>query len=174
MNDPGLPKAIPKPAPGGGGVAVGSGNVARPCLRMHSASLTIASYRLSGADPLPGPPPGSSFEHAFWADWNAGDWGLIPDPELMWIPPPALGSGKFGMPCERMQSANLIPAPPLFEPDLWFDFPEDPQAVNAIAPLAVASATARMWRQRLAPVLFVVLMSLACFKPLVALVADHR
>jgi hypothetical protein len=117
MNDPGLPKARPKPAPGDGAVAVGSGNVDKPCLRMHSASFTIASLRLSCAGPLAGPPPGNSFEQAFWADWNAGDWGLIPELELIWIPPPAPGSGKLGTPCKRMQSANWIPMPPPFEAD---------------------------------------------------------
>jgi hypothetical protein len=70
--------------------------------------------RLADTPARPGPPPGSNFEHAFCADWNAGDWGLIPELELIWIPPPALGSGKFETPCARMQSENLIAAPALF------------------------------------------------------------
>jgi len=116
MNAPGPPNATPRPGLGEGGVVVGSGNVDKPCLRMHAASFTIASLRLSDVDPLPGPPPGSNFEHAFWADWKAGDWGSIPELELIWIPPPALGSGKFGTPCDRMQAENLIPSPPAVGP----------------------------------------------------------
>jgi hypothetical protein len=173
MNDPGLPKAMPRPGPRDGGEAVGSGNVARPCRRMHSASFTIANLRLSDPDPLPGPPPGISFEHAFWADWNAGERGLIPELELSWIPPPSLGSGKFGTPCERMQAANLIPAS-LFELDPCFDFPEDPHAVSAIAQQKVASATARMRRQLPAPVHSVVDMSRGCSMLRGAVVMDAR
>jgi len=67
MNDPGLPNAMPNPVPGAGAVAVGSGNVDKPCLRMHSAILSIASFWVSEAVPLKRP-PGISFEHAFWAD----------------------------------------------------------------------------------------------------------
>jgi len=147
MNDPGRPKAMPKPVPGAGAVVLGSGNVDKPCLRMHSASLSIATFWLSDTGPLGGPPPGMSLEHASWADWNAGDRGLIPELELIWIPPPALGSGKFGTPCERMQSANLSPAAAPLEPDRSFDRPEDPHAVSASAQLPTASATARMRRQ---------------------------
>jgi hypothetical protein len=38
-----------------------------------------------------------------WYMLYAGDWALIVDG--MSKPPPALASGKFGTPCERMQSA---------------------------------------------------------------------
>jgi len=73
---------------------------------------------------------------------------LTPEPTLIWIPPPPPpGSGKFGTPCKRMQSANLIPAGSPFEPDPLFDLPEDPHAVSATAQPAVASATARMRRR---------------------------
>jgi hypothetical protein len=169
MNDPGPPNAMPKPVPGAGAVVVGSGNVDKPCLRMHSASLSISSLRLS--DPtLGGPPPGSSFEHAFWADWNAGDWGLIPELELIWIPPPEPGSGKFGTPCERMQSANLIPADSPLEPDPLFGLPEDPHALSATAQLTAASATARVG----GPMPFVLRMSRDYSKPIGAVLADDR
>jgi hypothetical protein len=120
---------------------------------MHRASFTIASLRLADTAGLPGPPPGISFEHAFWADWKAGDWGSIPELESILIPPPALGSGKFGTPCDRMQAANLIATPAPFEPDPGLA--EDPHAVNAIAQPTVVSATARTWRGLRAPMPFV-------------------
>jgi hypothetical protein len=110
MTDPGLPNASANPEPGKGAVLVGSGKVGKPWPRMHSDSLSIATFWLSDARPPPGPPPGSKRKHALCADWNAGDWGLIPEPAVIWIPPPPPGSGKLGTPWERMQSANSIPA----------------------------------------------------------------
>jgi hypothetical protein len=53
------------------------------------------------------------------------------------MPPPALGSGKFEMPCERMQAANLSPA--LAKLDRLVSF-EDPQAARTNTQLAAASA----------------------------------
>jgi hypothetical protein len=94
--------------------------------------------RVSDTGPRGGPPPGKRLEHAFWASWNAGDWGSIPELELIWIPPPALGSGKFGTPCERMQSANLIGAEP---PLALEELAEDPHALSASAQPTAASAT---------------------------------
>jgi hypothetical protein len=110
-NAPGLPNAMPPPLGGpDGGDAAGSGNVVSPRARMHSASLTSSCLRASDPCPLPGPPPGSKFWHALWADWNAGDCGLIPEPAVIWIPPPEpLGSGKFGTPCERSAVGELDP-----------------------------------------------------------------
>ncbi len=36
---------------------------------------------------------------------------MTPEPAWIWIPPPPpLGSGKFGTPCERMHSENCRPA----------------------------------------------------------------
>ena len=102
---------------------------------MHSDILSIRSLSLSDACPLPGPPPGSNLKHERWADSNAGDRGLIPDP--MFMPPPALGSGKFEMPCERMQAANLSPA--LAKLDRLLAF-EDPQAAMTSTQLTAASA----------------------------------
>ena len=78
----------------GGSDSVGSGKFDTPCLRMHSANLTIASWRLLdgfGGGVLP---PGCNFSQVVDADVNAGDcglsWGLLP---LPWP-----GSGKFGTP----------------------------------------------------------------------------
>lgn len=143
MIDPGAPNATPKPAPGAGAVATGSGNVDRPCARMHLDIASIASFWVSEACPWTGPPFGNSFEHADWADWKAGDWGLIPEPIGNWRPPPPPGSGKLGTPCERMHCANLIPALPL-EADWLFDLPDDPHAFSATAqPTARAAARAR-------------------------------
>jgi hypothetical protein len=42
---------------------------------------------------------------------NAGENGLTPELGLIWTPPPELGSGKFGTPCDRMQLANASPEP---------------------------------------------------------------
>jgi hypothetical protein len=64
-----------------------------------------------------------SFWQARIAAWNAGAltgtpltivcWLVEPGDRVAWIwmppPPPDLGSGKFGTPCERTQSASLIP-----------------------------------------------------------------
>jgi hypothetical protein len=77
----------------GGSDSVGSGKFDTPCARMHSANLTIASWRLFdgfGGVLL----SGCNLSHVVDADLNAGDpglsWGLLP---LPWP-----GSGKFGTP----------------------------------------------------------------------------
>jgi hypothetical protein len=154
MNAPGPPKAMPKPEFGDGGVLVGSGKVANPCWRMHRASLTSSSLCLS-EDAALGPPPGSSFWHAFCAAWNAGEKGLMPEPWLIWILPFALGSGKFGTPCARMQFANLIPAAWLLELGALLELCEAPHAVSATTEPVAASATKtrRQSRIRVAGVL---------------------
>ena len=57
----------------------------------------------------------------------------------MWIPPPdPLGSGNFGTPCERMQSANLTPADTL-APEVLLGWPEEPQAASASAEQAATA-----------------------------------
>jgi hypothetical protein len=105
---------------------------------MHSevASIALMSWA-EGFRFRPGPPPGNSLLQADWADWKAGDCGLIPGPS--WMPPPEPGSGKFGTPCARMQSANLIPreANEGVEPLEAFESLEEPQA-----PMASAQPTA--------------------------------
>ena len=55
----------------------------------------------------------------------------------IWMPPPEPGSGKFGTPCARIQSANLIPADTLLALD---ELPEDPHAASATAQPNAASA----------------------------------
>lgn len=77
--------------------------------------------------PEPGPPPGSSFEHAVCADWNAGEAGLIPELGVIWMPPPEPGSGKSDTPCERMHLENASCELPL----LAVGLPEDPHAATS-------------------------------------------
>jgi len=134
MKPPGPPNAIPPPAGGeDGGLLVGSGNVVKPWRRMHCARCSNASLRVSDVPPLPGPPPGSKLPQLFCAAWKAGEAGLIPELELIWMPPPELGSGKFGTPCDRMQSEYLIPIACPFEDDVVLGLLEDPQAASASA-----------------------------------------
>lgn len=72
----------------------------------------------------------------------------------MWIPPPPpLGSGKFGTPCERMQSAKRIPCPGPLEPAVLFGLPEEPQAVIANAQAMTVSVISRLWQRLLGGVL---------------------
>ena len=142
MNEPGAPNAIPPPLPGRGAVAVGSGNDGNPCRRMHRDSASILSLDASVAGCRNGPDPGPP--HRFCAARNAGDRGSIPEPALIWMPPPAPGSGKFGMPCERMQSANrTAPGTPAPDPD---ELVEEPHAASKSAIPARA-------KQRMRPVL---------------------
>lgn len=51
------------------------------------------------------PPPEARLAQAFWAAWNCGEFESIPAPRVR--SPRALGSGKFGNPCERMQAEYL-------------------------------------------------------------------
>ena len=94
---------------------------------MHSDVCTICSFCCSLA-PDGGPPPGSSFWHRACAILNEGANGLMLEPAASLMPPPALGSGKLGTPCERMHSENakklVLPLP------VWLELlPEVPQAV---------------------------------------------
>ena len=103
---------------------------------MHSAKCSAASFWLSlicGGRPLLGPPP-----HAFWADWNAGENGLIPELGLIASSPVDDGSGKFVTPCARMQVENLSPCDDSLASVL--DFEEDPQAASASAHEIAANA----------------------------------
>ncbi len=87
-------------------------------LAKASAAANWAFVGLRG----PGPPPGRSLPHFFCAAWKAGDCGFNPEPGLIWIPPPAPGSGKFGTPLARMHAENFsawsdaafaeVPVPP--------------------------------------------------------------
>jgi hypothetical protein len=82
---------------------------------------------------------------ADWAALNAGENGLSPDPPLNWMPPPGLGSGKFGTPCERMhcEKATGRPLATVDVPGLL----AEPHAEMTTAQLraAIAIAAQRPW-----------------------------
>jgi hypothetical protein len=82
------------------------------------------------------------FAHSCCADANAGDDTLISDETL--YPAPALGSGKFGTPCERMQSADATACPMPVDPVVRLDLADDPQAVIATAHVKAASVTSTL------------------------------
>lgn len=136
MNTPSLPMAWVK-LPEDGGVVVGSGKSVIPCARMQVEIASI--WRLAcaeGGPPPPGPPPGSSFWQVACAALNAGEKGWMPELGVIemrkpWPPEPAAGSGKFGTPCERMQSENLSPSDLSCEADGWLGSPDEPQAAIA-------------------------------------------
>jgi len=80
-------------------------------------------------------------KHVCWADSNTGDCGLMPVPSRLNPPPPALGSGKFGTPRERMHSETFSFAlerddPTDAAPAEW---PDEPQAAIAIAHVMAAN-----------------------------------
>jgi hypothetical protein len=82
-------------------------------------------------------------KQVFWAAWNAGERGLAP--AGIWNPPPLEpGSGKFGTPWDRMQSANLIPADWPLEFDALPGLDDEPHAASAIAQPMPQSATAML------------------------------
>lgn len=143
------------PVPGMlGSLLVGSGNPLTPCARMHSATASICFMVAADAGgPDPGAPPGNSLAQAFWAAWNAGDAGLIPELLLMLMrtpPPDEVGSGKCDTPWARMHDENLIPADARFEA-LWLallGLLEDPQPAITSTPEATANATGTQWRAR--------------------------
>lgn len=77
---------------------------------MHSAQRSSRAYALAEGGPEGGRFTGSRLLHAVRAASNAGDDELIPGMLLRLKPPPAVGSGKFGTPWERMQRAKLSPS----------------------------------------------------------------
>jgi hypothetical protein len=112
---------------------------------MHSEIASICALVAADGFPDPGPPPGKSLPHAFWAAWNDGDAGLIPELRLMLKPTPTpevFGSGKFGTPCERMHDANLIPAAARLEALLLglVGLLDDPQPAITSTPDTTATA----------------------------------
>jgi hypothetical protein len=62
----------------------------------------------------------------------------MPELGLNWMPPPGVGSGKFGTPCERMQLANATPEPPAAAAS--FGLLDDPHAATARTQLSAVSA----------------------------------
>jgi len=127
--------------PGGASTRVGSGKLANPCLRMHSANLSASRNWLSVALTPPAAPPGASRAHALRADLNAGACGLIPVPARLSPPPPSLGSGKVGTPLARMQSANFSPREAL----PWPVVCDDPHPATATTQPTTASQPQTLW-----------------------------
>src|ERR1700722_19887101 len=108
---------------------------------MHSETFSVCATACAVGCAAPGPPPGRSFLQLAWAALKAGEDGLIP--ELSWMPPPGLGSGKFGTACERMHSLKVRKAERCAESAVPF---EDPQAASAPAHVMAASVTSGRWR----------------------------
>jgi len=112
-----------------GGEAVGSGKPETPWARMHCAMVSHSARCCAAAPPFGGAAAsGSSFAQSERAALNDGEAGLIPEPIGIWMPPPLEGSGKFGTPWLRMQSAKAIPETGV-EP-LRFLLPEAPHEVT--------------------------------------------
>jgi hypothetical protein len=72
---------------------------------------------------------------------NDGENGLIPMPTVMWMPPPLLGSGKFGTPCDRMHSENARNWASALAEGEALGLLEEPQAASTATQLSVESAT---------------------------------
>jgi hypothetical protein len=98
---------------------LGSGKAVTPCVRIQVANVRACARP---GTPLAPPavdawPLGSNLRHACRAEVNAGEWpSALPEPRCVLMvactPPPELencGSGKFGTPCERMQTENATP-----------------------------------------------------------------
>jgi hypothetical protein len=91
-----------------------------PCERMQAENASSACCIFARCCGDCWPPFGSTFWQACCAARNFGELGSIPEPGPIEIPPPLLGSGKFGTPCERMHAENcaafavfsVSPAPP--------------------------------------------------------------
>jgi len=71
-----------------------------PCRRMHCEICSSWACACADGGREPGPPPGNRCLQEVWADWNAGDCGLIPESEpRIWMPwPLTFGSGKVDTP----------------------------------------------------------------------------
>lgn len=80
--------------------------------------------------------------HARWADLNAGDCGLIAEGRST-PPPPAVGSGKLGTPCERIQLASSTACAELLA---LLGLGEDPHATIATAHVIAASEIRGLWQ----------------------------
>jgi hypothetical protein len=120
---------------------------------MHSEIASIRALLAADGFTEPGPLPGRNLPHTVWAATNDGDAGLIPELllRLMWTPPlEVVGSGKFGTPRERMQSAYLIPAAAGFDALLLalLGLFDDPQPAITSTPDTTATAIGERWRAR--------------------------
>jgi hypothetical protein len=84
---------------------------------MHLDIASKAARSLPADDPPPGGPFGRSLLHVDSAVLNEGEDGSIPGTWRLMraVRPFVVGSGKLGTPCERMQSANLMPCAARFE-----------------------------------------------------------
>jgi hypothetical protein len=84
--------------------------------------------------------------HIWLAAMYAGDW--VFNPAGMSKPPPALASGKFGTPWERMHAAYATAPESLLERVVLRAVPEAPQAAIASAqPTATVPNRERAWQR---------------------------
>lgn len=142
--------AVPGEPAAGGGLGFGSGSPEIPCARMHTAQWSrranacavggVEGTCLTGSKPL----------QSLRAAVNAGEEVLTPGMLLRSNPPPpAIGSGKFGTPRERMHREKLSPAGWAWlalaaETDVErCDEPEPHAATIALATIAAAADVAR-------------------------------
>lgn len=109
---------------------------------MHFAFVIAGSRSLAEAREPCAVLAGCSDAHAWWADRNAGDWVSMPERSK----PSGLGSGNFGAPFERMQSANLTAVLETLVAAV-FGLLADPQApITSVLPTtATAIASSRRW-----------------------------
>lgn len=130
------PRALP--LLGGGGEVAGSGKFVTPCERMHRASASSWSFRLS--DDPDWPAGGrASLAQACWADLSAGDCGSM----SLGIASPActVGSAKLRTPCARMHWAYWSSgSPPAAAPDGRLG---EPHAVMTTAQITAEAANDR-------------------------------
>jgi hypothetical protein len=142
-----------------GAVVVGSGKFGTPCARMHLAHVRAWAIAAADDDREGANAPGNRFWHADWAALNAGESGLTPGMSLRttrvwgpetcaWKGPEALGSGKFGTPCDRMQRENGTPlvARPGVLLLVVLGLPEPPQAAITSTPETTRTAIGRRRR----------------------------
>lgn len=118
---------------------VGSGKLGTPWERMHFAFVIASRRSLAEAGEPCAVLAGCSDAHAWWADWNAGDWVSMPERSK----PSGLGSGNLGTPFERMQSANLTAVLETLAAAV-LDLLADPQALITSALPTTATAIASL------------------------------
>jgi hypothetical protein len=113
-------------------VVSGSGKRMNPCVRMHRANASAArnSAAVGSGGPCKCRPTGCSCAQAFWAARKAGKAGSGSAP----FEP---GSGKFGTPFARMQSAYFTACVSADPAPLGLE--EEPHAASAMAQTASAA-----------------------------------